>query len=570
MIKTSSDIYETGNSLHPTSSNKKAINVDVTIKERGEVYTTALENLESSDDNEKQEATLQKGLNSRQIQLLALGGAIGTGLFVGTGSTLVNCGPLPLMLAFIIISFVVYPIMNSIAEMICFLPQQGTTQELVSRYVDTSLGFAIGWNYAYAYAMLVASEISAAAGVIQYWDDKTNIAVYITVLLVVIISLNFMPVKFYGEFEFYFAIIKILCILGLIILSVVLFFGGGPNHDRLGFRFWKHPGPFAYHITTGSTGRFTDVWTAIIKSGFAFILSPELIGVACVEAQDTRRNISKASRRFIYRLVFFYICSTIAIGVIVSRKDTGLLKALSTGAPGASSSPFVAAIRNAGIRVLPHIINACILTSAWSSGNSFMYAASRTVLALANKGLAPKFFTKINKYGVPYNAVLLSAAVACLSYLNVSSGSALGFEWLSNISTISGFIAWVVLGIAHLRFRKAIDFNGLYDRLPYKAKFMPYATYWYIFFVGMICLTNGYAVFVHGLWNVSDFIAAYITLPIFFVLYFGHKLWFRTRWAIPIAEIDVTTGLVEAEEEAKMCLTPPPETKMGKFLEWLF
>ncbi|AGO13302.1 AaceriAFR156Wp [[Ashbya] aceris (nom. inval.)] len=529
---------------------------------------TSLEELETQSGGSEYN-TLHKGLQSRHIQLIALGGCIGTGLFVGTSWTLHNCGAAPLLLSFILISTIVYPIMCSLAEMICYLPQQGSVPELVSRYVDPSLGFATGWNYAYAYAILVAAELSAAASVVSYWENPVPMAAWITIFMVVVVGLNFTAVKYYGEAEFWFASIKLICILGLLIVSLVIFFGGAPTHDRIGFRYWKNPGPFAMSLAPGSTGRFLDVWRAVIKSAFAFILSPELIGIACVEAQDTRRNTEKASRRFIYRIIFFYVSCALMIGVIVSRTDPKLIEALEKGAPGAASSPFVQGIANAGIPVLDHVINVAILSSAWSAGNSFMYASTRMVLALAREGNAPKFLTKINRYGVPYNAVIVCTLVACLAYLNVKAASANVFQWLSNICTISGFIGWFAMGIAYIRFRRAIVFNNLQSRVPYQGPLQPYIAYYFTFMTVVVCLTNGFHVFIKGHWNIVDFVAAYVTLPIYLILYLGHKLWFRTRFYIPVQQIDVMTGLVEAEEESRMTPVRVPKNLWEKFLYWL-
>ena len=145
--------------------------------------------------------------------------------------------------------------------------------------------------------------------------------------------------------------------------------------------------------------------------------------------------------------------------------------------------------------------------------------------SMAEDGVAPKMFKKINRAGVPYNAVAVSAAFSCLAYLNVSSGSAKAFTWFSNISTISGFIGWICIGVAYLRFRKAIFFRGLYDRVPFKSPFQPYGTYFFIIVVSIICLTNGYATFIPRFWKGADFVAAYITLPVFVVLWVGHKIY---------------------------------------------
>ncbi|SCW01405.1 LAFE_0D11848g1_1 [Lachancea fermentati] len=560
---------------------KEAGETSIVDKQTGQVYELDLETLSpngSSKTSPIEGHKLKKGLKSRHIQLIALGGCIGTGLFVGTSSTLSKCGPAGLFTSYLIISLIIYPVMNALGEMVCYLPggedgSGGSISKLVRRYVDPSLGFATGWNYYYCYVILVAAECTAASGVVQYWTDKVPTGAWITIFLGVVVLLNFGAVKFYGESEFWFASIKILCILGLLLVSFIIFWGGAPTHDRLGFRYWKHPGAFAYHITTGNTGRFLDIWTGVIKGGFAFILGPELVALTSAEAQDSRRNIEKASRRFVYRLIFFYVASSLAIGCIVAYNDPTLENALAQGKPGAGSSPFVIGIQNAGIKVLPHIVNACILTSAWSSGNSFMFASSRSLLSMAQEGYAPKIFGKINRHGVPYNAVALSAAISCLAYLNVSSSSALVFTWFSNISTISGFIGWICIGVAYLRFRKAIFFQGLYDRVPFKTPFQPYGTYFFVTIISVICLTNGYATFIPKYWNAADFVAAYITLPIFIVLWLGHKAYTRTWkcWAIPVAEIDVTTGLREIEEETKEldAARVQPNTLWGKFIEWL-
>ncbi|CCK70307.1 proline permease PUT4 KNAG_0E00390 [Huiozyma naganishii CBS 8797] len=523
------------------------------------------------------EGSLQQGLKSRHIQMIALGGAIGTGLFVGTSSTLALCGPAGLFISYIIISSVVYPIMCGFGEMVCYLPgngndASGSAAHLVARYVDKSLGFATAWNYYYCYIILVAAECTAASGVVEYWTVAVPKGVWILIFLGIVVILNFGPVKYYGEAEFWFASIKILCIVGLIILSFILFWGGGPNHDRLGFRYWQRPGAFTEHIMKGGFGRFLDIYSGVIKGGFAFILGPELVCLTSAECEDQRRNIAKAARRFIWRLMFFYVLGTLAISVIVAYNDPSLVSALASGKPGAGSSPFVIGIQNAGIRVLPHIINACILSSAWSAGNAFMFASTRSLLTMARNGDAPRVFGKINRFGVPYVAISLSGGLSCLAFLNVSSSTADVFNWFSNISTISGFIGWICGCVAYIRFRKAIFFNGMYDRLPFKTWGQPYAVYYSLFVISLITLTNGYATFIPKNWKGSDFVAAYITLPIFVVLWVGHKLWTRTftkRWWRRVDQIDVTTGLVDIEERTKILdeTRVEPSTRWQKFMD---
>lgn len=267
-----------------------------------------------------------------------------------------------------------------------------------------------------------------------------------------ILFLNIVAVSWYGEAEFWFASLKIIAIVGLIILGIILFFGGGPSHDRLGFRYWQRPGAFVepYLVPNVNTGRFLAFWTAMIKSGFSFIFSPELITTAAGEAVAPRRNIPKATNRFIYRLFAFYVLGSLVIGVTVAYNDKSLLQDVASGGSGAGASPFVIGIQNAGIAGLNHVINAAILISAFSSGNSWVYAGSRTLYSMSCEGQAPKFFARCNKNGVPYNAVLITWSIGLLSFLNLSASGSTVFYWFTNITTIGGFISWVLVGVAYL------------------------------------------------------------------------------------------------------------------------
>ena len=485
-----------------------------------------------------------RGLKSRHVQLLAIGGAIGTGLFVGTGATLSIAGGGSLFLAFCTMSLVIWCVMNSLVEMTTYLPVEGTSVPYyVNRFVEPSLAFASGWNYWYTYAVLVAAEISAASVVIQYWNKDVNAGAWITLILVLIVGLNIFAVAIYGESEFWFASVKIIAIVGLLVLGVVLFFGGGPNHDRLGFRYWQHGLAFKPYQTSGSTGQFLGFWTAVVRSGFAFVIGPELITIAAGESADPRRNIPRAGRRFIYRLMVFYIFGTLVISVIVSSADPSLLQAVSSGTSDAGASPFVLGIQRAGIPVLNHIINAVIVTSAASAANSFLFAGSRNLYSMAMTGQAPAIFQKCNKQGVPYYCVFVTAAFGCLSYLSVSAGSATVFTWFLNLTTISGFIAWITLLLTYLRFRKALIFQGTYHTRPYRTILQPYTTYFALGFLTIVTITNGFQVFFPGNFTAASFLAAYITLPLFVALYLGHKLVRKTPWMRKVEDIDVLSGL---------------------------
>jgi len=510
-----------------------------------------------------------RGLKSRHIQFLALGGAIGTGLFIGSGSILALVGPAPLFMAYLSMMLVVYNVMNNLAEIVTYLPMRGITiPYFIKRFVDPSLAFAAGWNYWYAYAILVAAEATAGAILVEYWETPVHNAVWITIFLVVVLFLNIVAVEVFGEAEFWFASIKFITIIGLVILGFVIMLGGSPNDQgRLGFRYWNNPGAFKPYIVEGNSGRFLAYWTAFVRAGFAFITSPELIALAAGETIAPRRNIPKAAGRFVYRLAIFYGLGSFIIGVIVPSDDDRLLSKSSN----ASASPFVIGIQRAGIVGLNHVVNAAVLTSAWSAGNAFLFSGSRVLYGMALNGEAPKIFGRTSKKGVPYVAVLATWAIGLLAYLNVSSTGAQVFLWFSNISTISGFIAWIVVMITYIRFRKAMIFNNLLESLPYRTPFQPYLTYFVLGVVSLLTLTNGFQVLVPANWSVSDFLAAYITIPIFIVLYAGHKIYFRTSFAIKVEHIDVITGVREMNELCKDDITgaPVPKNVWQKIWYWI-
>lgn len=514
---------------------------------------------------------IHKGLKSRHIQIISLAGAIGTGLFIGSGAALAQCGPAALLVGYLVLSLTVWFVMNQLAEMVTFIPVAGQTTmyALCARYTgNQSLSFAAGLNLYYAQALIVPAEITASAFVIQYWTD-INPGAWIAIFWVTMCALNFSAVKYFGEIEFWIGSIKIITIIGLIIVTIVIFFGGAPASDGvLGFHYWNDPGAFVEHLAPGNTGKFLACWTSIIKSAFAFILTPELITACASEAEHPRINLPKATDRFIYRMIFFYVMGALCIGVLVAYNDPRLMSAIASSSAGAAASPFVIGIQNAGIKVLNHIVNAAILTSAYSCGNAQFYSATRTLHSMAVRGQVPRIFAKTNRFGVPWAAAILTNALNLLAFLNVSNSSSQVFTWLTNISTVSGFCSWIIVGVTYIRFRKAIDFNNLNDRVIYRKPYGVECAYFTIFFYSLVALTNGYAVFFD--FNGSDFVAAYVTLPILFVLYVGHALWSKNfRAFAPLEEIDCTTGLESVEKDQAEYVPRVPKNFLYKIWYWL-
>ncbi|BGP14290.1 hypothetical protein JCM10213_004254 [Rhodosporidiobolus nylandii] len=516
-------------------------------------------------DGEAPEGTVHRGLKARHLQMIALGGTIGTGLFVGAGSALATGGPLGLWLGYSIMGLVVGTMMIALGELTTLYPVSGAFVHYTSRFVDPALGFALGWNYWYSYAITLPTEITAAALVIQYWRDDINVAVWISIFYVVIIGFNFLGVRAYGEAEFWFSIIKITTILGLILLGIIITAGGAGN-DPIGFRFWRDPGPFQQmNGIPGSKGRFLAFWSTLVQGAFSY-LGTEIVALTAGEAQNPRRNMPKAIRRTFFRILLFYFLGTFVMGLIVSPNDETL-----TNASGVAASPWVIAIRNAGISGLPSVINAVVLISAFSAGNSDLYASSRTLYGLACDGKAPAFFRRCTKNGLPIWCLVATAAVGLLAYMNCGTGSTKAFNYLSNLSSITGLMTWACINFSFIRFYYGCKKHGI-DRNehPFKAPFQPYASIIGFVIIVLVTFFNGYAVFLDGNWDTADFIVAYITIVIFLVLWAGFKLYKRTKF-VRLETMDFFTGRREldqmAEDEAEKYVAPT--TWYGKIWAWL-
>lgn len=515
-----------------------------------------------------EEKLVQRGLKSRHLQLIALGGAVGTGLFIGTGSTLVTCGPAPLLIAFIIMSFFIWTIINQLTELVLLAPFAGetSTYAMAKTYINRPVSFMTGWNLFYALAMVAPTEITACTMLVKYWTNA-NAAIFVTVFVVTTISLSMLPVKVFGESEFCISSIKLVTALGIIILGVVIFFGGVPSEDHvLGFHYWKHPGSFKPYITTGNTGRFCAIWTAIVKSGFAFVLAPETFAQCSAEAQYPRRNMPRACNRFIWRVILFYIGGSLFVGIAVGYDNKRLSSAIAAGSSSGAASPFVVGIIEAGISVLPHIVNACILTAAYSAGTAQLYGTSRMLYSMARKGDAPKIFSKVNRYGTPYFSVGIASCFCLLAYLNCSDSSSQVFTWLSNIATISGFVSWIIVSITYLRYRKVVDCLGLNERIPFRKRLQRFCAYLSTGFFFILSLTNGYSVFTKGNWNVSDFFANYVTIGFISVLFIGGTIYYKEWRFRDIEEVgsEIVPKLDLADEEEKNEVMEEPKNWLEK------
>ncbi|KAG2346365.1 hypothetical protein BDR05DRAFT_1057513 [Suillus weaverae] len=506
--------------------------------------------------------TLQRKLENRHIAMISIGGVIGTGLFVGTADSLMYGGPIGLLLGYIVMGSIVYCVMITLGEMVAFLPIPGGHIKLAERFVDPAFSFTMGWSYWYSWMISSPSEISAAALLINYWNNTVNNSVWVVICLVVVVTINMLGTGAYGEAEFIFASIKVITITGLIILGIVIDLGGGPNHDRIGFRYWKNPGPFVqYNGIGGAKGRFLGWMAVLTQAAFSFI-GTEIVAIAAGEAKNPRRTLPKAIRRVYIRILLFYIGGTLVIGLLVPSNNP-LLQLNS----GTAQSPFVIAIETAGIKSLPSIVNACLLTSACSAASSDLYTASRAIYGLAASGNASKFFLKTTRNGLPYVAVLFCASFSLLAFMAVSTNAGSVFNWFANMSSIAGLMSWFGISVTYLRFYKGMQVQGI-DRktLPYFTNLQPYAAWWGVVSTITICLFSGWSVFLKGNWNTATFVTNYLLFIAWPIAYVGARLYYGTK---PVAAEDMDFKSDLAEIVADSYDEPPPKNKMEAFSAWL-
>jgi len=513
--------------------------------------------------------------------MIAIGGAIGTGLIIGTGKALATAGPAPLFIGYTMVGFLCFLVMAALGEMACWLPLPSGFTGYATRFADPSLGFALGWNYWFKYIIVTPNNLTAASLVLQYWvkRDKVNPGAFIAVFLVAIVVINYFGVRFFGEFEFWLSSIKVVVILGLILLSLILACGGGPE-PATGFQYWKNPGAFHAYIMTGSAGNFLALWSTFTTAVFAY-LGTELVGVTVGEAANPRKVIPRAIKLTFYRILLFYVVLVFLLGMLVPYNDKKLLEANKLS-NSARASPFVVAIENSGIKVLPGILNGAILIFVFSAANSDLYIASRTLYGLAHEGKAPKFFTRTDSRGVPIYALGLSVAFCLLAFLGVNTDSYTVFGYFVNLVTMFGLLTWISILIAHISFVKARKAQGIPDTaLAYKAPLGTGGSIGALIFCILIAFFKGFFLFCHKRlqpgkgFDTNTFVTTYLGIPLYIIMYYGHKIVTKSKWIRP-ENADMYSGKARIDaEEAEFVAHQlekkgGPETKIEKLYRYTF
>lgn len=429
--------------------------------------------------------TLKRGLKNRHIQLIALGGAIGTGLFLGSASVIQSAGP-GIILGYAIAGFIAFLIMRQLGEMVVEEPVAGSFSHFAYKYWGAFAGFASGWNYWVLYVLVAMAELTAVGKYIQFWWPEIPTWVSAAAFFVLINAINLTNVKVYGEMEFWFAIIKVVAVIGMILFGGWLLFSDSAGPQATVRNLWEQGG-FLPHGMTGLV-----MMMAIIMFSFGGL---ELVGITAAEADNPEVTIPKATNQVIYRILIFYVGS---LAVLLSLMPWTRVTA--------DTSPFVLIFHELGDALVANALNVVILTAALSVYNSCVYCNSRMLFGLAQQGNAPKSLLKVDKRGVPVNTILVSAVTTALCVLinYLMPGEAFGLLMALVVSAL--VINWAMISLAHIKFRRKKDQQGVKTRFP--ALFYPLGNWVCLLFMAAIlvimALTPGMAISV---WLIPVWIA---------------------------------------------------------------
>ncbi|MBK5482277.1 amino acid permease [Peribacillus sp. TH16] len=398
---------------------------------------------------------LKRDLKNRHIQLIAIGGTIGTGLFLGSGKAIQLAGP-SIIFSYLIIGIALFFVMRALGELLLSNAGYTSFTEFATEYIGPWAGFVTGWTYWFCWIMTAMADIIAVGVYMQYWFD---IPQWIPALacLVILLGLNLLTVKLFGELEFWFALIKVITIIALIIVGIILLvIGFKTNTGTVSLtNLWSHGGMFP----NGVSGFLLSLQLVV----FSFV-GVELIGVSAAETANPKKNIPSAINKIPVRILLFYVG---AILVILCVNPWTQLDA--------SSSPFVEVFTLIGIPIAAGIINFVVLTSAASAGNSGLFSTSRMLYTLSNNNDAPAKLAKLNKHAVPSNALVTSAIVVSLGALLSKMIPEQAFTIVTTISAICFIWVWSIILISHIKYTKKRP--DLRAHSTFKAPFTPFINY---------------------------------------------------------------------------------------------
>ncbi|KHN93927.1 Amino acid/polyamine transporter I [Metarhizium album ARSEF 1941] len=502
---------------------------------------------------------LARRLKGRHLQMIAISGSIGTGLFVMSGASLAISGPASLLLAFATAGVAMYCTCQALGELAVVFPIAGSFSSWATRFLDPSWGFALGWNYALQWLISLPVEVVAATEVIGYWNTSLPRAIFVTLFVALIVAINMLGVKGYGEAEFIFAIIKITAATSFVLFGVVLNCAGTPERGYIGFEYWRNPGAF--------NNGFKGFCSVLLNAVFAFS-GTELIGLAAAETANPRKSLPMAIKQVFWRICLFYFSIVLLIGLVVRHNDPRLVEGANNA--DANASPLVIAFQEAGVQVLPSVTNAVILISVLSVANSAVFGSSRTLAALGALNQAPKPLAYIDRKGRPLIAIGLAAGIGLLAYLADLSERDNVLEWLVGIGALSSVFTWGTICLCHIRFRSAwLSRCRSVRELPYRSSVGVAGSYLGLFVNAATIVAQVWVAVApidyDAMTNVDlarNAVLKLLSGVLILIFYFVHKVIHRTRYVRPV-DVDLNTGrrdynvvLLEAQEREQRAKWP--------------
>ncbi|KAJ2358929.1 hypothetical protein IWW50_002814 [Coemansia erecta] len=508
--------------------------------------------------HETRQRKLQRKLNGRQMGMIAIGGTIGTGLFIGSGSTLAEAGPAGALVAFLAMGSMLFFVCTSLGEMSTFIPTSDPFNHFAARFLDPALGFAFGWNYWYSWMLTVGSELVACGIIVQYWLPHVSGAVWSVVALLTMYALNAVSVRGYGEAEFWMSVLKVLAVVVFVIVGI-LTVAGATGGEVIGGRNWHVDGaPFKDHIV--------GILKACIVAAFS-MQGTEIVGITVGECANPRREVPRVIRSVFWRILVFYIASILIIGLVIPNSDPNLVSA--SGAGDVAISPFTMVFEAAGATWAAHVMNAVVLVTVLSAGNSGLYACTRVLWSLANEAKAPRFLRRVTRRGVPFWALTFTALCSAVIFCISLAGNQSVYVFLINLSGLTGMGFWVGISLCHWRFRRAYVVQGYnLDDLPYKAAFFPFGPVYACTLLAIIIIGQGYGT-IWPSFDAVSFVSTYLAIPLFLVFWLGWKFVKKTKW-IKLVDIDLTSGtLMEMERNGDIEVFAPEESRgWQRYVRW--
>ncbi|EKM80770.1 hypothetical protein AGABI1DRAFT_55831 [Agaricus bisporus var. burnettii JB137-S8] len=454
---------------------------------------------------DREQRKLHRGLSTRQVQMIAIAGTIGTGLFLGTGSSLAKGGPASMLICYTIIGFIVYVTLLLLGEMATQYPIAGSFGTYCVRFFSPSYGFALAWNYWFNDAVSVASDLVAAQLVMSYWSDWHPWAIGL-IFWFFLVGINAIHVKAYGELEYWLASLKVIAIVVFIIIGILVNVGVNSQHRYLGGENWRLPGaPFV-----GGFGGFARVF---VTASFAYG-GTESLGITAGETKNPSKNMPRVVKAVFWRILIFYILSVLLIGLNVPYTYPDLSSKSSV------TSPFTIVFKEVGSAGAASFMNTVVFTSVISAGNHALFAGTRVLYGLSAIHQAPRLFSWTTRNGIPLPSLLATSSISILCFGSSYIGNGQLWTWLQNLVGVSNQIAWLSIGLASWRFRKAWVRQGHSPNdLKFRAAWTwPWAPLFVVIIVACLILIQGWSS-IFPEFVVVDFISYYIEIPVMIVMY---------------------------------------------------